>query len=308
MDKSILLVISLFLISCQAHVTDFQNKFGETTSFRRLHQIQKANNIQQIAEKDLKNVDTLWVDIRQKFSDGTVETNTAIGTAFSINEEGHIITNAHVADPDLEELKRQVSINNLFKEDKAICIDDNIVEDKGEAEDLDAVDCVEPVFVEEVEIDYYIINAITLTFYELVAADHSKDIAILKPKTKKKSTYVNIDFDKKPNLGEFVLVLGSPANWDDTISFGILAHKRRYNDYLASGTYLYQISVPITHGSSGSPVFDMDGNVFCLVNGGADPDAAIAFCIPIRETRDFIEKNTYVGKKRLDFQEFHPSP
>ena len=195
-------------------------------------------------------------------------------------------------DPDLNEIQQASFIEDLFKEEEIPC---------DELETTPEFVCVDPVYVEEVELDYFILQENSNpVYYEFVAVDHSRDIGILKPIEKQKTTYVPIDFYKKVYLGEFVVVLGSPASWDDTISFGILAHKRRFVEYFASGTYVYQLSIPITFGSSGSPVFDMNGNVFCLINGGGEPQAAITFCIPLVNTKDFVLKNTYVGKKKIE--------
>jgi hypothetical protein len=57
-----------------------------------------------------------------------------------------------------------------------------------------------------------------------------------------------------PEVGERIYVLGNPGTFEGSLSDGLVSAKRR-DDYGA----LVQISAPISHGSSGSPVFNKWG-------------------------------------------------
>jgi S1-C subfamily serine protease len=59
-----------------------------------------------------------------------------------------------------------------------------------------------------------------------------------------------------PDVGERVAVVGSPLGLEQTLSDGVVSAIRR----AAGGSYL-QISAPVSTGSSGSPVINMQGEV-----------------------------------------------
>ena len=70
-----------------------------------------------------------------------------------------------------------------------------------------------------------------------------------------------------PEPGEKVLVIGSPVGLQQTVSDGIVSSIR-----VISQKKVIQITAPISHGSSGSPVVNMNGEVFGvasfqLING-----------------------------------------
>jgi serine protease Do len=59
-----------------------------------------------------------------------------------------------------------------------------------------------------------------------------------------------------PEVGERVVVVGSPLGLEQTLSDGVVSAVRR-----VSGAKLLQISAPVSPGSSGSPVINMRGEV-----------------------------------------------
>jgi serine protease Do len=63
--------------------------------------------------------------------------------------------------------------------------------------------------------------------------------------------------DAPASIAQHVVVVGSPMGLDQSVSDGIVASVRRIPGF---GTF-YQISAPISPGSSGSPVVDMQGKV-----------------------------------------------
>ena len=64
----------------------------------------------------------------------------------------------------------------------------------------------------------------------------------------------------KAYIGEPVIVVSNPEGLEQTVSDGLISGLREY-----SGRKLLQISAPISHGSSGGPVFDQSGNVIGVV-------------------------------------------
>ncbi len=109
-----------------------------------------------------------------------------------------------------------------------------------------------------------------LTPIELIAADASKDVALLKVKE------TNLPFiqlsDSTPKEGEDVVVIGSPLGLETTITSGIISSIRGEDEFL-------QISAPISPGSSGSPVLNSSGEAIgmatLLMKGGQNLNFAI---------------------------------
>jgi len=94
----------------------------------------------------------------------------------------------------------------------------------------------------------------------VVAADKEKDLiklAIHIPGgTLSPGMWIGID-DKRPKIAERVLVISTPMGLTRTVSDGIISAIRK----LPTKGLVYQMTVPISPGSSGSPVIDMNGKV-----------------------------------------------
>ena len=74
-------------------------------------------------------------------------------------------------------------------------------------------------------------------------------------------------------IGEKVYVYGSPSGVEGTFSAGMIAACR-------ASQAIFQISAPLDHGSSGSPVFNEYGLVIGIIQGGVDDTKAqIAYAI-----------------------------
>jgi len=88
------------------------------------------------------------------------------------------------------------------------------------------------------------------------------------------SKYVSwLDTDSDwEQVGEKVYVYGNPEGLEGTFSDGMLSSIR------ADGA-IFQISVPIDHGNSGSPVFNQYGLVIGIVSMGLDSKAQLNFAI-----------------------------
>ena len=83
-------------------------------------------------------------------------------------------------------------------------------------------------------------------------------------------------------LGQRLLAIGSPIGLAATVTDGLLSALR--ND---EGRVLLQISIPVSHGSSGGPIFTERGEVIGLVVSGFRADVAqnINFALPINYVR-----------------------
>jgi len=102
-----------------------------------------------------------------------------------------------------------------------------------------------------------------------------------------------------PQKGEDIFTIGSPLGLESTVSKGIISNIREIDD---TGS-LYQITAPISAGSSGSPVINMKGEVVGIVTflltSGQNLNFAIDVDIINRITQNDAIFSTINAKKAL---------
>lgn len=117
---------------------------------------------------------------------------------------------------------------------------------------------------------------------DLVDVDDTKDLAILKIKGFKLPTVVLGDSDKT-EIGEAVTVISSPEGLTNSLSTGVVSGVRRLE-----GLRVFQITAPISQGSSGGAVFDSNGNVIGIVTYLLRGGQNLNFAVPINYARGMI--------------------
>jgi len=129
--------------------------------------------------------------------------------------------------------------------------------------------------------------------------DERRDVAILQVKG------WNLPFVEPGNsdsvrVGDRVVVIGNPLGLENTITDGLISGKRDTGE----GFTIYQISAPISHGSSGSPVFNRRGEVVGIASYSIEGGQNLNFFIPINYARGNIGSNVqmsiheYFGRSR----------
>ena len=98
---------------------------------------------------------------------------------------------------------------------------------------------------------------------KLVGSDKRSDLALLKVDAKNLPT-VKIGTSDDLKLGEWVLAIGSPFGFDHTVTAGIVSGKKRNLPNESYVPYI-QTDVAINPGNSGSPLFNLDGDVVGLM-------------------------------------------
>lgn len=88
-----------------------------------------------------------------------------------------------------------------------------------------------------------------------------------------------------PEIGESVFAIGNPEGLSQTISNGIVSGYRAGKQYI-------QTTTPITHGSSGGPLFNMKGEVIGITSKGMQ-EGSLFFAISIKE----LNLNKYIQNK-----------
>jgi hypothetical protein len=111
---------------------------------------------------------------------------------------------------------------------------------------------------------------------EVIDVDKRKDIALLKIKAVNQP-FVKLGHSAGAQVGDKIYTLGTPLGvFQNTLSDGILSGIRQMDGYR-----LFQLSAPISHGSSGSPVFNTSGEVIAIVEATLPEGQNLNFSIPI---------------------------
>ena len=118
----------------------------------------------------------------------------------------------------------------------------------------------------------------------IFASDVTTDLAMLKLKTNPNLPILKLGFDKTLTKGQRIVTISSPEGLKNSISEGIISGFRN-----SAGVELVQISAPITHGSSGSPLFDMFGDVIGVNSAGMDT-GNLNFAVSINHAQDWLKR------------------
>lgn len=115
----------------------------------------------------------------------------------------------------------------------------------------------------------------TFEFQRVVAQPQGIDIAILKFSADGAS-FLKLGKSTDAVEGQQVIVIGSPEGLQGTVSEGIISAFRENRSMI-------QITAPISHGSSGSPVIDQNGQVIGVATLVAREGQNLGFAIAVEE-------------------------
>ncbi len=132
---------------------------------------------------------------------------------------------------------------------------------------------------------------------ELIGSDALSDIALLK-----------IDADDLPTLklgdseslkpGEWVVAIGSPFNFDQSVTAGIVSAKGRSNVQQRYVPFI-QTDVAINRGNSGGPLLNLDGEVVGInswILSSSGGYIGLSFSIPIETANSTVKQLREHGK------------
>ncbi len=173
----------------------------------------------------------------------------ALGSGFLINEEGYVVTNAHVIEGE---------------QNVSVTIFERTVEGKG----------LEKRVVEDVEI---------------LALNPTWDLALLRlPKKGLEGLPLEpVPFGDFGDLaaGEPVFAIGSPLGLERSVSEGIVSTKNRAHN----GMLYVQTTAAINPGNSGGPLFNLKGEVVGVTTWGYLGTEGLNFAIPVSVVETFLE-------------------
>lgn len=134
----------------------------------------------------------------------------------------------------------------------------------------------------------------------VVSVDPRKDAAVLKIKAEN-LPFVTFGNSDAIRVGERVVAIGTPENLEQTVSDGVISGIRN----IGTGFKILQISAPISHGSSGGPLFDLHGKVVGITTAVIEGAQNLNFAIPINYLKPLIENGKVIplSKFQEDFQQ-----
>ncbi|WBW96269.1 S1C family serine protease [Oceanirhabdus sp. W0125-5] len=117
----------------------------------------------------------------------------------------------------------------------------------------------------------------------VVAAHKTLDIAVLKLKNQIGISPIELGDVSEMEKGDNVVAIGSPKGLYNTVSTGIVSNL--INDGKRD---LIQISVPITHGNSGGPLFNQKGQVIGINSQGYEGGGMLNFAISVQHIEKIV--------------------
>lgn len=126
---------------------------------------------------------------------------------------------------------------------------------------------------------------------KLIGSDESTDIALLQVEAKD-LPIVKIGSPDQLQVGEWVLAIGTPFGFDQSVTAGIVSAKGRS---LPQGNYVpfIQTDVAINPGNSGGPLFNMEGKVVGVnsqIYSRSGGYMGLSFSIPIDVAMNVVEQ------------------
>ncbi len=118
---------------------------------------------------------------------------------------------------------------------------------------------------------------------ELIGSDESSDIAVLKIEAKDDLPYLRLGESESVKAGEWVAAIGSPFNFEQSVTAGIVSAKGRTNRAQQYVPFI-QTDVAINRGNSGGPLLNMEGEVIGInswILSSSGGYIGLSFSIPI---------------------------
>ena len=122
----------------------------------------------------------------------------------------------------------------------------------------------------------------------VVAENKLSDLIKVRVKIPEGAVHWVVVTETEPSIGERVMVVGTPMGLEQTVSEGIVSAVRE----LPVVGKVFQLSAPISPGSSGSPVINMNGNVIGVVSFQAVKGQNLNFPVSGKGIADLKQNET----------------
>ena len=119
----------------------------------------------------------------------------------------------------------------------------------------------------------------------IVNIDPDKDIAVIAIETSSPA-YLTMGNSNAVIVGQRVLTIGNPQGLESTVSDGLISSVR----VNPSGMKVFQVSVPLSNGSSGGPLIDLNGEAIGITTASMAGGQNLNFAVPINYVRILLRK------------------
>jgi len=133
---------------------------------------------------------------------------------------------------------------------------------------------------------------------ELIGSDAASDIAVLKIESDEKLPFLKLGESESVRPGQWVAAIGSPFNYEQTVTAGIVSAKGRSNRAQQYVPFI-QTDVAINRGNSGGPLLNMDGEVIGInswILSSSGGYIGLSFSIPVEVAASTAKQLRETGK------------
>lgn len=129
---------------------------------------------------------------------------------------------------------------------------------------------------------------------KVAGSDASLDLAVIKVEANDLPT-VRLGDSSKIRPGQWVIAIGNPYGFSNTVTAGIISATGRSLDDLGKKN-LIQTDAPINPGNSGGPLLDLEGKVIGINVAIVAGAQSIGFAIPVNAAKDVADELIKEGK------------
>ena len=133
---------------------------------------------------------------------------------------------------------------------------------------------------------------------ELIGSDKASDIAVLKITAKEALPFLHLGESESVKAGQWVAAIGSPFNFEQSVTAGIVSAKGRTNRAQQYVPFI-QTDVAINRGNSGGPLLNMEGEVIGInswILSSSGGYIGLSFSIPIEVAVSTAKQLRETGK------------
>ncbi|MEJ2688716.1 MAG: DegQ family serine endoprotease [Deltaproteobacteria bacterium] len=133
---------------------------------------------------------------------------------------------------------------------------------------------------------------------KIIGRDAKTDLALIKIDPKHKLQPAEMGDSDKLRVGDWVIAIGNPFGFEQTVTAGIVSAKGRY---LGGSTYenFIQTDASINPGNSGGPLFNVDGKlegINTAIYSRSGGNVGLGFAIPANMVKSVVSQLKATGK------------
>ena len=134
----------------------------------------------------------------------------------------------------------------------------------------------------------------------IVGRDPATDLALLKIDVKQHLNPLPLGDSDRLRVGEWVMAIGDPLNFDKTVTVGVVSAKGRFGLTADQATRSFenfiQTDAAINFGNSGGPLINVNGEVIGINTAMFRPAQNIGFAVPVNTLKSVLPQLREKGK------------